>query len=202
MQTLEWAIMYPEVPRTIIPIAVGPTHSDWAVAINHVQREAIRLDPKFAEGWYPTDAPPSRGLSVARQIGMISYRSHGSYAAKFGRRHRDGLFEVQHYLEYQGGAIVERFDANTFITLSRAMNGHDVGRDRDSIAAALGSIGAATLTVGISSDVLFPVEEQRELLAMIPEASFELLDAPHGHDSFLIDTTTVSAIIEKFLTAH
>lgn len=202
MQTLEWAIMYPDIPRTIIPIAVGPTHSDWAIAINHVQREAIRLDPKFADGWYAPDDPPARGLSVARQLGMISYRSHGSYAVKFGRRTRDGLFEVQHYLEYQGDVIVERFDANTFITLSSAMNGHDVGRDRASISAALESIRAATLTVGISSDVLFPVEEQRELLAMIPDARFELLDAPHGHDSFLIDTATVSTIIDKFLTDH
>ena len=199
MQTLEWAISYPELVRSIVPIAVGPTHSDWAIGINHVQREVIRLDPLFLDGRYAPDNPPARGLSVARQLGMISYRSHGSYAGKFNRSMRDGRFEVQHYLEYQGAAMVKRFDANTFITLSTAMNGHDVGRGRESIAAALGSIAARALVIGITSDVLFPVVEQRELAAGIPDAEFEILEGEHGHDSFLIDTEKVSSMIATFL---
>jgi len=199
MQVLEWAAMYPEMVSSIVPIAVGADHSPWCIGLSEAQRNAIFADPHWAGGRYPADAPPRQGLAVARQIGMISYRSPEAFGAKFGREGDGQTYSVESWLRYHGEDLVQRFDANTYVLLSRAMDSHDVARDRDSKATALGAIICPALVVGITSDVLYPLEEQHELVRLIPNAELSVLDVPHGHDGFLIDAGTVATRIGAFL---
>ncbi len=195
MQVLEWALMYPEMVDTIVPIAVGSAQSAWAVGISDAQRSAITSDPKFRGGHYPADDPPRDGLRTARMFAMITYRAPTEFSSRFGRSLVDGDFAVQSYLRYQGDKLVDRFDANTYLTLIDAMDSHDLGRGRGPIEAILRRIEARTLVVGISSDVLYPVGEVRELAAGIPGARFAVLDSNAGHDGFLVDVEALNRIV-------
>ncbi len=130
---------------------------------------------------------------------MLSYRSHPSFDVRFGRTTVDDEFAVQSYLDHHGDALVRRFDANSYLRLITAMDSHDVGRGRGPREAILRHIGAEVLVVGISSDVLYPVSETRALAAAIPGARFAVLDSPHGHDAFLIDTDQLAEIVTRFL---
>lgn len=198
MQVLEWLVMFPERVTTGIPIGVGAAQSAWAVAWSHAQRHAIVTDPAFLDGRYPPDRPPSAGLATARMMAMVSYRSAPGFAARFGRTTIDDRFAVQSYLDHHGEALVRRFDANSYLRLIGAMDSHDVGRERGPREAILRHIDNDVLVVGISSDVLYPVSETRELASAIPNARFAVLDSPHGHDSFLIDTDR----LERLVRAH
>ncbi len=206
MQVLEWALLYPGMVGAIVPISVGAVHSPWCIATSEAQRQAIFADPDWQDGHYPPDRPPAAGLAVARQIGIVSYRSPPSFAEKFGRRRdhgrnaADGVFDVESYLRYQGAALVERFDPASYVALTYAMDSHDVGRERGGVEAALASITAPALVIGISSDVLYPVEEQHELADLIPTARYVELDVPHGHDGFLIEHQAVAGLVGSFLT--
>lgn len=203
MQALEWALLYPDRVRTIAPIATGAAQSAWAVAMSESQRQAIKADAEFKEGNYQTGAGPVDGLAAARSMAMISYRSPHNLQTRFGRDEADtGGYEVQSYLRYQGKKLVERFDANSYLTLIEAMDTHDVGRGRGSIATALASIVQPALVVKITSDGLYPPGEVGELAAMMPHAELEELDAPHGHDSFLIEMEQVNAHLRAFADRH
>ncbi len=205
MQVLEWALLYPDLVATIAPISVGAAHSPWCIATSEAQRQAIFADPKWRDGHYDLADPPLAGLAVARQIGIVSYRSPASFAEKFGRRseHGDnaaeGIFDVESYLRYQGNALVQRFDAGAYVTLTYAMDSHDVGRGRGGAAAALGGVTAPALVIGVSSDVLYPVEEQHELADLLPNARYVEIDSPHGHDGFLIEHQAVGGLVGDFL---
>ncbi len=207
MQVLEWALLYPEMVRSIAPISVGAAHSAWCIATSEAQRQAIFADPRWQDGHYDPADPPVAGLAVARQIGIVSYRSPASFAEKFGRRseHGDnaleGIFDVESYLRHQGQALVKRFDANSYVTLTYTMDSHDVGRGRGGAAAALGKVSAPALVVGVSSDVLYPVEEQHELADLLPHARYVEIDSPHGHDGFLIEHQAVGGLVGEFLAA-
>ena len=200
MQVLEWAILHPEIVDAIVPIGAGPTQSAWAVGVSEAQRHAIVTDPRFRGGDYPSDDPPADGLATARMIAMWSYRSHGSFEARFGRSETDGVFDVQSWLGYHGDSLVRRFDANSYLRLISAMDSHDVGRGRGPQEAILRRITARTLAVGITSDVLYPVTEVRGLAAAIPGARYAALDSPHGHDSFLIDVDALDELVVGFLS--
>ncbi|TDI53887.1 MAG: homoserine O-acetyltransferase [Acidobacteria bacterium] len=202
MQTLEWAAMYPSFVHTIIPIGVGSAQSAWAIGLSEAQRHAIVTDPAFDGGRYRSGSQPVNGLSTARMIAMCSYRSHPSFAARFGRESDEGVFAVQSYLQHHGELLTERFDANTYLILLDAMDGHDIGRGRGPREAILNHIRQPALVVGMSSDVLYPIAEVRALAAAIPNAQFSILDSPHGHDAFLIDTDKLEHLIKQFLTAE
>jgi len=212
MQVLEWALLYPGMVERIIPIATAAAHSPWAIGISETQRLAIMNDPDWQGGHYT--AQPERGLAIARSIAMLSYRSQPSFVARFGRRTvapGDGHervrlfsetppeFSVESYLRYQGQKLAGRFDANTYIALTRAMDSHDVGAGRGPAHEALGSIRARTLVLGISSDILYPPAEQREIADAIPRARYAEIDSPHGHDAFLIEFDRMNALIREFL---
>ncbi|MDA2979793.1 MAG: homoserine O-acetyltransferase [Actinomycetota bacterium] len=199
MQALEWAAMYPDDVGTIIPIAVGSEQSAWAVGISETQRQAITSDPSWKNGHYSEDAPPSSGLSTARMIAMFSYRSPTSFDARFGRSEDESGFAVQSYLRHHGESLVARFDANSYLTLVGAMDSHDLSRRRGPREAILRRIKTRALVVGISTDVLYPVAEVRQLASALPNARFAVLDSPHGHDSFLIDTEALEGLIAGFL---
>lgn len=199
MQVLEWIAMFPEFVSNAVPIAVGSDQSPWAIGLSETQRHAITTDPAFAGGRYRQDDPPSAGLATARMIAMLSYRSPGEFAGRFGRGARDGVFDVQSYLRHQGDKLARRFDANTYLTLIDAMDGHDLGRGRGPTEAILRRLTTRTLVVGISSDLLYPVGEVRRLAATLPNSRFAVLDSPHGHDAFLIETDQLAGIVGRFL---
>ncbi|NQV06332.1 homoserine O-acetyltransferase [bacterium] len=195
MQALEWAVALPERVDSLIVIAAGATHSPWCIGLGEAQRLAIEGDAAWLGGRYPAGKQPERGLALARKIAMVSYRSPESFRDRFGRDSDGEDFAVQRYLRHHGAELVRRFDANAYLTLTRAMDTHDVGRARGGVPAALRSISAPTTVVGITSDVLYPTDEQREVAALIPTAEYIELDAPDGHDAFLIETSSMSQII-------
>ncbi len=199
MQVLEWLVRHPGRVTTGIPIGVGASQSAWAVAWSHAQRTAITSDPRYRNGEYAAARPPIDGLATARMMAMVSYRSHESFAARFGRTRSDTEFAMQSYLDHHGDALVRRFDANSYLRLIGAMDSHDVGRGRGPHEAILRHIDHDVLVVGISSDVLYPVAETRELASAIPRARFAVLDSPHGHDAFLIDTDQLGTIVQRHL---
>jgi homoserine O-acetyltransferase len=199
MQALEWAAMYPDRVRSVVPIGVGGRHSPWCIGISEAQRAAIEADPNWNGGHYSDDAPPTQGLSAARMMAVCTYRSWHSFEERFGRDQRsEDLYEVQSYLRHQGRKINERFDANTYVTLTHAMHTHDLGRGRGAYQDVLAGIRQPVLVVSVSTDALYPPQEQEELARLLPDASYELLDCPHGHDGFLIETDTLGEMISKF----
>lgn len=202
MQVLEWAALFPERVDAIAPIATSGRHSAWCIGLSEAQRAAIRSDPRWRNGRYPSDAPPDAGLAVARMIAMCSYRSRDSFAVRFDRGvDHSGSFEVERYLRHHGEKLTARFDANTYLTLTRAMDTHDLGRARGGLAAALGAIPTPALVVAIDSDVLYPPAEQRELAALMPRAGLATLRSPHGHDAFLIEVETLNRLVLEFRAA-
>ena len=212
MQALEWAVLYPGMVDSIVPIATATRHSAWCIGFSEAQRLSIMNDPGWRGGCYAEQ--PAHGIAIARGIAMISYRSRPSFQQRFGRREigegdgheRIRLFRsaplsyaVESYLRYQGQKLVDRFDANTYIYLTRAMDLHDMGAGRGTIQDVLGNIRARVLSVGISSDILYPPAEQQELSAAIPGAKYVELDSPHGHDAFLIEFGWLNAALRAFL---
>jgi len=290
MQVLEWPLLYPAMVTTVIPIATAVQHSPWCIGLNDIARQAIMLDPAWRGGDYAADAQPERGLSIAREIAMMSYRSDISFLNRFGRdrvapaegamspasrrssgssgfkvssesRGSSGFaissgssvssgspgssgasvssassgssgsamssgsprssgssvasvpsdsfgaasslqgprFQVERYLRYQGKKLVDRFDANTYLYITWAMDSHDIAAGRSGPDAVLGSLRQPALCVGISSDILYPAREQRAIAAALPNAHYREIDAPHGHDSFLIAYDQLGPMVRDFL---
>ncbi|KAL4172673.1 hypothetical protein KRP22_007836 [Phytophthora ramorum] len=185
-------------------------HSAWQIGISELQRQAIYMDPNFRDGRYSPNAPPNTGLALARQIAMVSYRTHAAYSEKFGRREeqhaendqlasKHGRYVVQSYLEYQGEKFLSRFDVNSYLALLHMMDTHDVGRDRGGLEEALASLSQPSLIIGIDSDVLYPLSEQKQIADGLPNAKFAALSSPHGHDGFLLGQEEISELTKKFL---
>jgi homoserine O-acetyltransferase len=199
MQVLEWALLFPERVSAIAPIAIAARHSAWAIALSETQRQAIAADPRWRGGHYPADVPPTAGLAAARMVAMLSYRSRASLEPRFGReRAGDGRYAVESWLHHHGRTLVERFDANSYVALTKAMDTHDVGRDRGGWREALASVEAPALVLSIDSDVLYPPVEQQELAAALPHGRLVTLSSPHGHDAFLIEGEAVGALVKDF----
>jgi homoserine O-acetyltransferase len=199
MQVLEWALLFPERVAAIAPIAVSARHSAWCIGLSEAQRQAIYADPRWRGGRYPPEDGPEAGLAVARQIAMCTYRSRASLEGRFSRDGgAGGGFAVEGWLHHHGRALVERFDANTYVTLTRAMDTHDVGRGRGGWREALAAFEAPALVVSIDSDVLYPPVEQEELAAALPAGRLVTLRSPHGHDAFLIEGEATNALLRDF----
>ncbi len=203
MQALEWALLYPERVGSIVPIGVGGRHSAWCIGISEAQRAAIAADPNWRDGYYSDEAPPAKGLAAARMMAVCTYRSWDSFEQRFAREQReDGLYQAQSYLRHQGEKINERFDANAYVALTHAMHSHDLARGRGNYEDVLRAIAQPALVVSVSSDVLYPPAEQRFLAEHLPNARYEVLDCPHGHDGFLIETEALGAMIVDFRRAR
>ncbi len=207
MQVLEWAVMYPQLVATIVPIAIGARHSAWAIGLNEVARRAITSDPDWQGGGYALGRQPENGLGLARAVAMLSYRSFDSLEAKFGRERVDAsrdllgvTFEIESYLAYQGVKLVQRFDANTYLYITKAMDDYDLADGRDRLSQVLAGISVPALVMGISSDVLYPESEQGHLVELLPNARFARLNSPHGHDAFLIEYPQLAAQLRRFLS--
>lgn len=206
MQALEWAASHPQRVGALVAIGIGARHSAWAIGLNEVARRAIAADPAFHAGRYRADQQPETGLGLARAIAMLSYRSFDSLEAKFGRERRpaeeEGLeasFEIASYLRYQGVKLAQRFDANTYVGLTRAMDEHDLSAGRGSLREVLAGMRMPTLVMGIPTDVLYPEVEQRQLVDLLPDAHYARIVSPHGHDAFLIEFPQVAAQLRRFM---
>jgi homoserine O-acetyltransferase len=199
MQVLEWAAMYPERVKSIVPVGVSGRHSAWCIGISEAQRAAIEADANWNDGHYSEDSPPDRGLAAARRMAMCSYRSRDNLEQRFSRqREGEGEFQVQSYLRYQGQKINTRFDANSYVRLTQAMDSHDLARGRGSYPDVLRSIRQPALVVSVSSDILYPPVEQQLLADYMPNVEFRMLESDHGHDGFLIKTRELGEMISAF----
>ena len=214
MQALEWGIMYPERVRSIVVIASCEAATAQQIGWWSSGRRIIRLDPAWRDGDYYDAAPgdgPHEGLSVARMVSQITFRSDDVFTDRFGRELVEPLdhfqlwqrFQVERYLEYHGDKLVRRFDANSYLVLTKAMDLHDIGRGRGGAMAAMRRLSSPVLAVGVTSDILYPpyqcVEIAEHAAAVGVPADYRELHSPHGHDAFLIEHEQVADILTPFL---
>jgi homoserine O-acetyltransferase len=212
MLVLEWSIRYPAVPDHCVCIASAASLSAQALAFDIVGREVITSDPGWAGGnYYGTGKLPKDGLAAARMIGHITYLSPEIMAAKFGRKKKElapeerfsTRFEVESYLQHQGEKFVERFDSNSYLHITHAMDSYDLVEQYGDLKAAFQHVKARFLVVALSSDWLFPPEQSLEIASALVHigkpVSYCLLKAPYGHDAFLVDIENMSQIICTFL---
>ncbi len=213
MLSLAYAILFPAEVDALVSISGACKASPFAIAIRSLQREAIRSDPRWRGGDYPTEDPPVDGLRVARKLGLISYRSAMEWLERFGRRriegaHRDTFdpqFEIEAYLEANAVEFATTFDANCYLYLSRAMDLFDASEHGGTIQSGLRRIQASrTLVVGVETDFLFPIEQQEEIASVLREGGHDArlarLPSISGHDSFLIDLERFGPVISEFLS--
>jgi len=195
--------------KSVIPIACGASHTAWQIAISEVQRQAIYADPN----WDSNPFKATKGLEVARQMGMISYRTAHGYCSKFGRDLRDdgddsrygsnASWQVKSYLEYQGIKFIDRFDPITYVKMTEQMDSHDVSRGRgSSIAEVLQRVNIPACVLGIDSDVLYPLSEQEEIVEHMPNSELKIIRSDDGHDGFLLEQDQVNRCIIEFLEAQ
>jgi homoserine O-acetyltransferase len=216
MLALEWAVLYGDEVESIVVIASTPALHPQGVAWNAIARNAITTDPDWQDGhYYAAGCTPTGGMSIARMLGHMTYLSADSLDDKFGRRLQSSddiryvlnepEFEIESYLRHQAKNFVERFDANTYLYLSRALSYFDLARQHGSgkLVDAVRSLTAKTLMIAFSSDWLYPPEDSKKLTAALTEAEkdveLHVIDAPYGHDCFLLEEALQSPIIRRFL---
>jgi len=214
MQVLEWSITHPERLRHAIVIAAAAKLSAQNIAFNEVARQAIRTDPDYCDGrYFEQDKVPHRGLRVARMVGHITYLSDDKMASKFGRNLRDKTqldyrfdteFEVESYLRYQGDQFINRFDANTYLLMTKALDYFDpAAKTNDDLNQALAVAKAKFLVISFSSDWRFPVERSREIVRALQNNSLDVsyaeIESPHGHDSFLLDVPDYVRVLSAYI---
>ncbi len=213
MQAMLFAIEYPSFVRRVLPMATTGRESAQAIAFNEVGRQAIMQDPAWNRGDYTKETGPRVGLAIARMMAHITYVSDASMDRKFGRRKKetapsdaytfDVQFEVEGYLRHQGQSFINRFDANTYLYITRALDQFDLAHAYGSLEAAFAPVEAETLIVGFTSDWLFPPEQNRTLaLALLragKRASYAELSTDLGHDSFLLESEELYSLIRGFL---
>jgi homoserine O-acetyltransferase len=213
MQAIEWATRFPERVRSAIPIATTSHLSPQGIAFNEVGRQAIMSDPHWNLGNYYGGDPPNMGLALARMIGHITYLSDESMHMKFGRRLQDRKrlsydfltdFQVESYLHYQGDAFTQRFDANSYLYITKAIDYFDLSeKGEGSLIRACAGAKAAFLIIAFSSDWLYPPYHNKEIADALrvnnAEVSFCVLDSSCGHDAFLLETEQQTHLISHFL---
>ncbi len=215
MQALAWAACFPEQVDSAIVLAAGARLSAQGIAFNAVGRRAIHTDPNFLNGqYYDEEEGPRYGLALARMVAHITYLSEDSIEEKFGRRLQDSSefafdptheteFQIESYLHYQGKRFVERFDANSYLYLTRAMDYFDIAAESGSLAEVLSRTAARFLVISYTTDWLFPVSQSREIVSALLESGRHVtsmeLESPYGHDSFLLEFERLTDIVAPFL---
>jgi homoserine O-acetyltransferase/O-succinyltransferase len=211
MRALEWTVTFPYQVETAIVLAVGAAATAEQIGLCSIQCRAIRSDPRWRDGHYYDAAPgdgPHEGLGIARRVGQISYRTELELHERFGREAQGsenpvegGRYAIESYLDYHAERLARRFDANTYVVLSEAMNHHDVGRGRGGVAEAMRRIRAELVVAGIDSDRLYPLRLQEEICALAPSRPrLEVISSLFGHDAFLIEADAVGRIIADTLS--
>ena len=210
MQALQWAVSYSEVVERALIIAATASHNAQTIAFNEVGRAAIQGDVKWNEGDYPPDGGPEVGLAIARMMAHITYLSGKGMERKFGRSRREGTgdrfeveFEVESYLRHQGKTFVNRFDANTYLNLTKALDRFDLHDEHGCLDSKLSDIQGRTLAVGFTSDWLYTPKQNREIVEALQrlgkDASYAEIDHDYGHDSFLLKSEKFHRLIRVFL---
>ncbi|WP_295840475.1 homoserine O-acetyltransferase [uncultured Microbacterium sp.] len=214
MHALEWAVGHPDRVERAAILSAPPVTTADQIALNSVQLDTVRVDPRFAGGEYYDAGDgdgPHRGLALARRMALLNYRSPTELNQRFQRSWQSGVsplgrggrFAVESYLDFHGNKFTRRFDANSYLTLVEAMNSHDVGRDRGGVEDALGRVTATTLVLGIDSDRLFPIDGQHRIARGIPNTldgdASVVLSSDFGHDGFLIETAAVATHLRRLL---
>jgi len=198
MRVLEWGLLYPNDMKLLVPLAVTPYLSDTGIAFNYIGIHAIETDAKFHNGDYSSSSD-IKGFETARMAGLVTYRSESLHKQRFARKTRsEGLFEIESYMKYQGKKLAERFDANSYLTLLKAMNTHDIGRDRGGIEVAAKQFEAKMVVISFTHDLLYPPDHMQSFAHSVPDSDYHMIDTPFGHDGFLIEFEKVGTI----LTAH
>jgi homoserine O-acetyltransferase len=214
MQVLEWGVMFPERVRGLVPIATTLAASAQQIAWWSTGRRTIRLDPRWRGGDYYDADPgegPSEGLAMARMVSQITFRSEGLFTDRFGREVVEPIegfelwqrFQVERYLEYHGDKLARRFDANSYLLLTKAMDLHDIGRGRGGMDIAVRRITAPSLVMGVDSDFLYPTYQQETIAGALlgngVDVRYVEIASPHGHDGFLLETEQVGGPLHDFL---
>ena len=210
MQVISWLVKYPEKISSAIPIATAVRHSPQQIAFNEVGRQAIMADAHWKEGNYYGGPLPAKGLAVARMIGHITYMSDTSMAEKFGRHKKNNIqpfkftadFEVEGYLRYRGDNFVKRFDANSYLYLTKAMDNFDASQGKP-LQEALQGIKVKLLVIAFKSDWLYPAYQSKEIVRACKlsgvEATYCEIDSTYGHDAFLLEVAEETHLITHFL---
>jgi len=215
MRVLEWGVAYPERVRAIAPLAVCAATTADQIALQSIQIRAIEEDPHYLGGDYllaahedPGAPGPHQGLALARRLAHWSYRSREELGLRFGRDPQEGedpldkgRYAVQSYLDHHGRKLTSRFDAASYVVLTRSMNHHDVGRGRGGVSAALRRVDAEVLVAGVDSDRLYPLLQQHALAHQlgVPGDRAHVIRSPYGHDGFLIELRQVQALVRELL---
>jgi len=210
MQALSWLVKHPERIRSAIPIATAVKHSPQQIAFDEVGRQAIMADPHWKSGNYYDGALPDKGLAVARMIGHITYMSDRSMAEKFGRQKKSGIepfkftadFEVEGYLRYRGDNFVKRFDANSYLYITKAMDNFDASEGKP-LQEALQGIKVKVLVVAFKSDWLYPAYQSKEIVTACKLSGIETtyceINSTYGHDAFLLEVKEETHLLSHFL---
>ena len=204
MRSLEWAIDYPQLIGAICTIGSSAVATGDQIGAASIQLRAIKSDPNFNNGdYYQQSIGPIEGMGIARRIAHLTYRTESEMDVRFGRElqgDETGRYAVESYLDHQAKKLSKRFDANTYISLTEAMNSHDVGRDRGGVAAALAKIKVPIHVVSIDTDRLFPPRLQQEIKELAPDVTtLHTIASPFGHDGFLIEVESVGDVIRNTL---
>ncbi|CAB4575958.1 unannotated protein [freshwater metagenome] len=204
MRSLEWAIQHPEFVEAICTIGSSAVATGDQIGAASIQIKAIEADPNYFDGdYYEQMRGPDVGMGIARRIAHLTYRTESEMDVRFGRDMQGdetGRYAVESYLDHQAVKLAKRFDANTYIALTQAMNSHDVGRERGGVGAALATIKIPVHVVAIDTDRLFPPRLQHEIVDLTPTAApLNVIESDFGHDGFLIEVEAVGSIIRKIL---
>jgi homoserine O-acetyltransferase len=210
MQVLQWMVSYPEKILSAIPIATTLKHSPQQIAFNEVGRQAIMADPNWNRGNYYSSSPPIRGLAVARMVGHVTYMSDVSMANKFGRRLKDSEkrfkfgtdFEVESYLQYRGDNFVKRFDANSYLYITKAMDYFNLVNGKK-LSEIFSELKAKVLVLAFKSDWLYPAYQSREIVKACKlsgvNTTYCEINSTYGHDAFLLEVKEETNLIKHFL---
>jgi homoserine O-acetyltransferase len=208
MRVLEWAVGHSNRLQHAIVLAVGAASTADEIALCSLQIRAIKNDPHFHGGdYYDSGIAPIEGMAIARGLGQFTYRTGNEFEIRFGRQLQEpgdvvgsSVYAIESYVNYQGAKLGRRFDPNSYIALSDAMNHHDVGRGRGGVEAALRGVEVPVTVAGILSDRLYPLELQEQLVKLIPNASpLEVISSDFGHDGFLLEVNQVGKVIASAL---
>ena len=204
MRSLEWAVQLPQRVGAICTIGSSAVATGDQIGTCSIQIRAIKTDPHFYGGdYYEKAQGPIEGMGIARRIAHLTYRTESEMDVRFGRElqgDETGRYAVESYLDHQANKLAHRFDANTYISLTEAMNSHDIGRGRGGVVAALSGITIPVVAVAIDSDRLFPVRLQAEIAELAPLAApLVTISSPFGHDGFLVEVESVGNVIRSAL---
>jgi homoserine O-acetyltransferase len=213
MQAMQWTVSYPERVQSALVLASTARTSAQSIALNEVPRQAIYADPNWNQGDYYGKEPPNSGLAVARMIGHITYLSETSMREKFGRRLQDRErygydfateFQVESYLKYHGNRFTTRFDANSFLYITKAIDYFDLSQGRADLSEAFTAVQAKFLVLSYSSDWLYPPEQSEELVRALLrngiDASYVEIQSDYGHDAFLLEVERLGELTRDFLS--